>query len=141
MKSTPFLIALAAFAVTATGVQAFSSPQMLEKAGLSEKQISAFEVARELKVAGNLKGARDVLIEAGVDENVLKSVHKIAHAKHAKMHSHGGMKMKMKEKLHTLSNEQRDALAVARQANNKKAVKAIFKEAGIVEIEKGERRM
>ncbi len=47
MKSKPFLLAVAAFALTATGVQAFGNTQMLQRAGLSQAQISAFEVARE----------------------------------------------------------------------------------------------
>ncbi|MBP9843213.1 MAG: hypothetical protein KBC62_04385 [Candidatus Pacebacteria bacterium] len=72
--SKSLLIAIAAFAVTATGVQAFQGTQFLQRAGLSEEQISAFETARELRKAGDPKAARDILIEAGVDEAVLKSV-------------------------------------------------------------------
>lgn len=79
MKSKPFLVAIAAFAVTATGVQAFGNTQMLERAGLSGKKISAFEIAREKREAGDFEGARDVLVEAGVDEDVLKSMHQVMH--------------------------------------------------------------
>lgn len=79
MKSKPFLIAIAAFAVTATGVQAFQGTDILQKAGLTEEQIEAFETARELRESGNLKGARDTLLDAGVDEETIESVHKAMH--------------------------------------------------------------
>ena len=75
MKSKPFLIAVAAFAVTASGVQAFASTDLLEKAGLNERQIGAFEAAREKRHAGDFEGARDALLDAGIDEEVLQSVH------------------------------------------------------------------
>jgi hypothetical protein len=196
MKSKPFLIAIAAFAVTATGVQAFGNSQMLERAGLSEKQISAFEIAREKRESGDFEGARDVLVEAGVDEGVLQSVHKVMHenrnamrqaleagdyaafkiavvgtpladvidteddfSQFAKAHTlkqegkwdeaktildelgvvppqrhfgmgrHGGMRMG--DEFQNLSLEQRDAIQVARKANDKEAVKAILEEAGV----------
>lgn len=196
MKSKPFLIAIAAFAVTATGVQAFGNSQMLERAGLSEKQISAFEIAREKRESGDFAGARDVLVEAGVDEKVLQSVHKVMHEnrdtmrqaleagdyaafkiavagtpladvidteedfkqfakahalkqegkwdeaktildelgvepsqRHFGMGRHGGMRMG--DEFQNLSEEQRDAIQVARKANDKEAVKAILEEAGI----------
>ena len=74
MQSKSLLIAIAAFAVTATGVQAYGGMKILEKAGLSEEQISAFEIARELRQSGDLAGARDALLEAGVDEETLRSV-------------------------------------------------------------------
>lgn len=67
------LIPLAAFAVTVTGASAFNS-DMLRKAGLNEEQIAAFEQAKELKESGDKEGARDVLIAAGVDEDVIKQV-------------------------------------------------------------------
>jgi hypothetical protein len=197
MKSKPFLIAVAAFALTASGVQAFGNSQMLQRAGLSQAQISAFEVAREKREAGDLDGARDVLVEAGVDEDVLQSVHKIAHESRAAMHKalteqdyeafkvavegtplaetidseadfkkfvkahalkevgkwdeaktildelgvtptarggmmgHRGHGVKMGHMLQDLTNDQREALLVAHQANDKEAVQAILKEAGI----------
>ncbi len=61
MQSKSLLIAIAAFAVTATGVQAYGGMKILEKAGLSEEQISAFETARELRQSGDIAGARDAL--------------------------------------------------------------------------------
>lgn len=197
MKSKPFLIAVAAFALTASGVQAFGNTQMLERAGLSQAQISAFEVAREKRDAGDLEGARDVLVEAGVDEKVLRSVNKIAHENRAAMHKaltdldyeafktavegtplaqtidseaefkqfveahalkevgkwseakvildelgveqphqrgikgHHAKGMKLGHLFQDLTDDQKEALRVAHQANDKEAVQAILKEAGI----------
>lgn len=195
MKSKPFLIAVAAFALTASGVQAFGNTQMLERAGLSGKQISAFEIAREKRQAGDLDGARDVLVEAGVDEEVLQSVHQIARSSREAIHqalesgdyeafktlvegtplaqdidteadfkkfveahqlkedgkwneakvildglgveprqrhfSMGRSGMKMGHEFQNLTDDQSEALQVARQANDKEAAKAILKEAGI----------
>jgi hypothetical protein len=196
--SKSLLVAIAAFAVTATGVQAFQSPQILEKAGLSEIQIEAFEIARELRESGDLEGARDTLVEAGIDEDVLKSVKDAAHEQRQAIHDalenedyeafkvaiedsplfgvidteddfkkfveahvlkeegkwdeakvildelgveapegkpgmgHGHHKMGDKPPfLDDLTDEQREALDVARKANDKEAVKAILEEAGI----------
>jgi hypothetical protein len=67
------LIPLAAFAVTVTGASAFNS-DMLKRAGLNDDQIAAFEEAKELKESGDKEKARDVLIAAGVDEDVIKQV-------------------------------------------------------------------
>ena len=196
MKSKPFLIAIAAFAVTATGVQAFGDSQMLERAGLSVEQISAFEVAKEKRESGDFEGARDVLVEAGVDEAVLKSVHQVMRESRVAMHKaledadyeafkvavlgtpladavdteddfkqflkahdlkqegkwdeakvilndlgvtppqrHFGMGhrggMMMGDDFQNLTDEQRDALQVAREANDKEAVQAILNDAGI----------
>ncbi len=197
MKSKPFLIAIAAFAVTATGVQAYQGTQILERAGLNDEQIEAFGTARELRESGDFKAARDALLEAGVDEDTLKSVHKAMHQtrdairdaveaedyeafktavagtplaeavdteedfkKFIEAHDlkaegkwdeakdildelgieppqrmpgmgHGKGKMGRPDFLNDLSDEQREALAVAKKANDKDAVKAILKEAGI----------
>ena len=70
---TNLLIPLAAFAVTLTGVSGFNS-DMLKRAGLNDEQIAAFEEAKELKEAGDKEGARDVLVAAGVDEDVIEQV-------------------------------------------------------------------
>ena len=73
MSVKALLIPIAAFAVSATGVSAFNS-EVLENAGLSDDQISAFEEARELRKDGDRDAARDVLVEAGVDEDTLRDV-------------------------------------------------------------------
>lgn len=78
MKAKSILIPIAAFALTATGVSAFNS-DVLEKAGLTDEQRSAFEVARELREEGDKDGARDVLIEAGIDEDVIERVRTAMH--------------------------------------------------------------
>ncbi len=197
MKSKPFLIAIAAFAVTATGVQAFQGTQILEKAGLTEEQIEAFETARELRESGDFKAARDTLLDAGVDEDTMQSVHKAMHEqrdaikdaveaadyeafktavagtplaeavdteddfkKFVEAHElreagkwpeakaildelgieppermpgkgHGKGMMGKPDFLDELTDDQREALEVARKANDKEAVKAILNEAGI----------
>ncbi len=73
MLTKTILIPLAAFAVTVTGASAFNS-DMLKRAGLNDDQIAAFEEAKELKEAGEKEKARDVLIAAGVDEEVIRQV-------------------------------------------------------------------
>lgn len=127
MKSKPFLIAIAAFAVTASGVQAYGGTELLERAGLSSKQINAFETARERREAGDKVGARDVLIEAGIDEEVIQSVHKASKELRQSGHHHRGLG----RHFDTLTEEQREALRVAHQANDKDAEEAILEEAGI----------
>jgi hypothetical protein len=196
MKSKPFLIALAAFAVTATGAHAFDGTRLLEKAGLNEAQISAFETAHELRAAGDFEKARDVLTEAGVTEDVLKALREAAREnreairlaieakdysafKEVVADSPFAQTIDSEEKFmrlveaHTLrsegkfdearalmtdlgvespkhglmwgghgkagrwhhhdelTDEQREALQVARKANDKEAVRAILQEAGI----------
>lgn len=197
MKSKPFLIAIAAFAVTATGVQAFQGTEILQKAGLNEEQIEAFESARELRESGDLKAARDALIQAGVDEETMKSIHRAMHGKRNDIRDaveagdyeafkvavagtpleesvqteedfqtfiqahnlkaegkweeakplfdelgleapvmrhgrgHGMGMMGSPDFLQELTDDQREAIEVAKEANDKEAVRAILEEAGI----------
>lgn len=196
-KTKPFLVAIAAFAVTATGVQAFQGTEILQKAGLTEEQIEAFETARELRESGDFKAARDALLEAGVDEEAMLSVHKAMHEKRDAIHDaveagdyeafqaavagtplaeavdteddfskfievhelkeegrwdeakvildelgieppermpgigHGKGVMGRPDFLEELTDVQREALEVARKANDKEAARAILEEAGI----------
>jgi Spy/CpxP family protein refolding chaperone len=196
-KSKPFLIAIAAFAVTATGVQAFQGTEILQKAGLTEEQIEAFETARELRESGDKKAASDALLEAGIDDKAIESVHKAMHEVRDAIHDaveandydtfkaavagtplaeavdteddfkkfvdahnlkeegeweeakaildelgiepphrmpgmgHGRGMMPKPDFLEALTDEQRDALRAARQANDKEAVRAILEEAGV----------
>ncbi len=193
MQSKSLLIAIAAFAVTATGVHAYGGTAVLERAGLSEVQISAFEAAREFRAAGDLDAARDVLVEAGIDEDTLRSVHQAAHAVRQSMRTalqagdyeafkeviadspladiitteadfvqfkeahalrtagewedakeildelgvepnqrHGYHKAFHRHPLKELNEEQRAALQVARQANDRATMQAILDEAGIM---------
>lgn len=85
-SSKSLLIAIAAFAVTATGAQAFVGSDVLMRAGLTSDQVSAFEEARTLRIEGEVEKARDVLVQAGIDEAALAAVRKAAHAARAAMH-------------------------------------------------------
>ncbi len=129
MKSKKaLLIAIAAFAVTATGVQAYVGNEQLNKAGFSEQQIQALVQARELKSQGEIDKARDVLLKAGFDEEKvanLREVIKKAHNKGKHKHKHRGW-------VEGLTPEQGDALRAARQANDHVTVKEILREAGII---------
>lgn len=78
MNSKNLLIPVAAFAVAVTGVQAFSS-DLLQEAGLTDTQIEAFEEARELREEGDREGARDVLVSAGIDEEVMHAIREVMH--------------------------------------------------------------
>ncbi len=197
MQSKSLLIAIAAFAVTATGAQAFVGTNYLNQSGLSTQQVEAFTQARELRRKGEVVKARDLLVEAGVTEETLKSLREASRASHDAMHNavvennfeafreaiegtplydivntkedfalfreaHElrmdgkfdeakeifddlGMpdremngKMGMGKGHHRgdflgLTDEQRDALRVARQANDEETVKEILKEAGVTE--------
>ncbi len=80
MNSKSLLIAIAAFAVTATGAQAYVGTKTLSRAGLSSEQISALEEARHLRAEGEVEKARNVLVEAGVDEAALAAIREAARA-------------------------------------------------------------
>lgn len=197
MQSKSLLIAIAAFAVTATSAQAYVGTRYLAAAGLTTAQQSALEEARTLRRQGETEKARDVLLEAGLDEGALESLREAARAAHEALHKaindedyeafkvaiegtpladiitteadfklfvkahslrrdgdheeakeildglgvvepHGGYKKGFfggHGPLADLSEEQRDALRAARQANDDETVKAILKEAGIDEEE------
>jgi hypothetical protein len=197
MQSKSLLIAIAAFAVTATSAQAYVGTRYLAAAGLTTAQQSALEEARTLRRQGDTEKARDVLLEAGLDEDTMESLREAARAAHEAMHKaiddedYEAFKdaiegtpladiitteadFKLFVKAHTLrkegeheeakeilddlgvsmpqgkggkgffgghgpladlSDEQRDALRAARQANDEETVKAILKEAGIDEAE------
>lgn len=185
------LIAIAAFAVTTSGVFAYSGNNVLQRANISAEQKVAITRARELKEHGNLAAARDSLVEAGIDEKVLKRLHEAKHQVELEMqaalvagdyeafiasisetpladiitteadfeqfraaqelkddgdfveanalfeelgvepknnrHGHGRGHM-----LKELSEEQREAFAVAKSANDKATMQAILDEAGIM---------
>lgn len=197
MNSKSLLIAIAAFAVTATGAQAFVGTNYLAQAGLTQTQIEAFTQARELRMKGKSEEARDLLLEAGLDEEAIDSIRAAAKAAHEAVHDaiesrdfaafrtaiegtplydiitteedfklfveahdlraegkyaeardildelgvpartskpgmgHGGRGMMGGSHLIDLTEEQRDALRAARQANDKETVREILREAGI----------
>lgn len=77
MQSKSLLIAIAAFAVTTTGVSAYGG-SILNRAGLNKEQVGAIEEAHELRAAGDIMAARDKLITAGISEGMLRSLHAAA---------------------------------------------------------------
>lgn len=82
MNSKSILIAIAAFAVTTTGAQAFASTTFLSRSGLDQVQAEAFTEARELRLKGKNDEARDVLLKAGINEETLKTLRLAAKATH-----------------------------------------------------------
>jgi hypothetical protein len=82
MNSKSLLIAIAAFAVTATGAQAYTGTTQLNRTGLSSVQAQAFSEARELRQRGRGEEARDILLDAGIDENAIESLRAATAATH-----------------------------------------------------------
>jgi hypothetical protein len=192
MQSKSLLIAIAAFAVTTTGAQAFVGDKYFNQSGLSTAQIQAFTQARELRQNGDKDAARDLLLKAGVTAETMDSLRVAAHASHDAIHAavlagdysvfkeavagsplydiitneadfalfkeahnlkRGGSFAEAKNifndlgvpshqtgkniKKHynrflELSDEQKDALRVARQSNDRETVEAILSEVGIM---------
>ncbi|MCD5381081.1 MAG: hypothetical protein LR008_00725 [Candidatus Pacebacteria bacterium] len=191
MQSKSLLIAIAAFAVTATGAYA-DNGRLLIREGLTSEQVSALEEARELRQSGDLTAARDLLVTAGIDETALKSIKRatklsgvsvkeavetndyeafkvavenspladivtsksdfkqFVEAHELRQNGQGqqskellkdlGVDVKYKRSHHHdskshpknhFTEEQREVLQVARQANDREAVHAIFDEAGV----------
>ena len=189
MQSKSLLIAIAAFAVTTTGVQAYSA-NILDRANLTDEQKNAIMEARELREVGNYEEARDLLAEAGIDEDVLRTLHQAKHEARAEMKAaleagdyeaflevvadtpladiitsesdfedfreahqlrqegdkegakailddlgiereHKGHHKGKRYILSQLSDEQREAFMVAKQANDRATMQAILDEAGV----------
>ncbi len=132
--SQTLAFAIAAFAVTITSVQAFGNHEFLTNAGLSDDQVVAVQEARELRRLGDVDTARDVLLEAGIDEEVISDLRQ-AHQKHKHHHRHW-LKGQLDDKL---TEQQKDAIQVAREANDREAIHAILEEAGIERPQHGHR--
>lgn len=180
-------------ALTTTSVSAHYNEDILKEAGLSNDQIEAFQEAHELKQAGEWQAARDTLLEAGIDEEVLRSLRaakrevRAEHREELKVilededydaflayaadkpigdivtsesdfellveahvlrqngdreearqilddlgferrEGHGG---KLMRAWRELSEDEREALRVAKSANDKETVRAILREAGV----------
>lgn len=134
-KSQTMMFAIAAFAVTVTNVQAFGSYELLTQAGLSDDQVIAVKEAREFRRAGDMDAARDALIEAGIDEDVIKELRKV-HREYKK-----DKQTERQEQINDLlTTDQKEALQVAHAANDRETVRAIFAEVGIELPEKGSKR-
>ena len=86
MHSKSLLIAIAAFAVTATGAQAFVGSRYLESAGLSTTQVEALKEAHDLRKDGKVDEAREILVEAGIDEEAMESLRNAMHQAREAMH-------------------------------------------------------
>jgi hypothetical protein len=86
MNAKALLIPIAALALGATSAYAFNS-SVLERAGLSQRQISAFEEARELGRDGDKDGARNILAQAGIDLKTMELVRKEMHTERIQMRS------------------------------------------------------
>lgn len=202
--TTPMLMAIAAFAVTASGVHAFGSTELLTKAGLTDDQVVAVQEAQELKASGEFDAAKETLEAAGIDRETMQAIkaaareakqavhdaveandyeafqiavadsplaefitneaefeqfveaHDLRHAgdregaqelivglgidtdKFGKRHGHRSHGMKARV-LEQLSEDQRAALQVAREANDRAAARAILDEAGVERPERGYR--
>jgi hypothetical protein len=188
MQSKSLLIAIAAFAVTTTGASAYGG-KILDKANLTSDQKSAIVEARELRQSGDVDSARNLLLEAGIDEEVLRSIHHAKREVNKEVHSalennnypafieaiadgplaniitneadfekfqeaHELKKNGEKEEageifddlgverghkthfgkgkmMSQLSDDQKEAVFVARQSNDREAIQAIFEEAGV----------
>lgn len=78
MQSKSLLIAIAAFAVTATGVHAYAGTKIPSRVGLNEDQIEALQEARELQALGDVTAARDRLLKAGITDDNLRRLHRAA---------------------------------------------------------------
>jgi hypothetical protein len=77
-KSTSLFIAVAAFAVTASGVHAFSSPDLLIKAGLTDEQVVAIQEAQEFKATGDVVAAKETLKAAGITKQTMRQIREVA---------------------------------------------------------------
>jgi hypothetical protein len=92
----------------------------------TEEDFKSFKEAHELMKSGDRDGARVIFDELGVPQ-----------PKEGKGHRGHGMHGQPKF-LSQLTDAQKDAFAVARQANDKDAMEAILDEAGIVKPTKGD---
>ena len=85
-KSKSLFIAVAAFAVTASGVHAFGSTELLTRAGLTDEQVIAVQEAQELKATGNISAAKETLEAAGVTSETMKNIREVAKEAKAAVH-------------------------------------------------------
>lgn len=90
----------------------------------TKEDFRSFKEAHELLQSGDKESAKVIFTELGVRQ-----------PKEGKGHIHG---MHGKQMMEQLSDAQKEALSVARQANDKDAMEAILDEAGIVKPTKGD---
>lgn len=82
MKRSALLVPIAAIAALAPHAYAYDAA-MLKAAGLDNEQIVAFTVARDMRQEGDVRGAREVLSEAGIDASALTHI-EVTAAQHRK---------------------------------------------------------
>lgn len=82
MYSKSLLIAVAAFALSTTGAQAYGGA-ILQRAKLTEEQQAAFAVARELQQSGEVEKAKEVLVAAGIDAETIERIREAIKAERA----------------------------------------------------------
>lgn len=78
MYAKALLIPIAAFALSASSVSAFNT-DILEEAGLNQRQIQAFSSAYDLRKEGDLTAARNILKDAGIDLEAMEAVRAAIH--------------------------------------------------------------
>lgn len=134
--SKSLLVAIAALALTATGAQAFTGDALVQ-AGLTENQRAAFEVARELRLEGDITGARNLLVDAGIDEKIIERV-RTAISEARQMSPKTGHHQVRRGVAATarfhhleLTSAQEAAYFAAQSANDRETMDAILEEAGI----------
>jgi len=121
MTSRSLLIAIAAFAVTASGVHAYNGTKILENAGLDEKQRAAFALAEDLQKTGDFIAARDVIADSGITAETLLSIHAAAEQERFKQ-------IIFADNDTSATTGQLEAYLVASQANDKKTAQAVLDE-------------
>jgi len=122
MQSTSLLIAIAAFAVTTTGVQAYGGSESLHKAGLDDRQVSAIMVAGNLQALGDIVAARDVLVIAGITDETLLQIHRAKRQADQAAH---------RNDFTSFTRAQHDAYQFARQHNKRAVMQAVLDEVGL----------
>lgn len=131
VQSKSLLIAIAAFALTTNGAQAYSG-EVLERAGLTETQRTAFETARELRAHGDNEKARDVLVDAGIDTSVIERVRSAVSSEQKTQNEVGNARnYTTRHRAAELTESEQQAYQVAQAANDRDAMDAILEEAGI----------
>lgn len=96
----------------------------------TKEDFQNFKQAHALLDAGDKAGAKEIFAELGLPSGRAKGLH----VGHRGMHGHHGEPPFLDE----LTDTQKAAFAVARQANDREAMEAILDEAGIVKPTKGD---
>ncbi len=126
MYPKALLVAIAAFTLMAPGAYAFSG-EVLARAAVTESQRAALSVAKELRAEGDFDGAVDILVEAGIDEEVLERI-RAAHA--SLQYSYW---QESPDASDILSEDEQAAYRAAQAANDRDTMDAILEAAGVID--------